>query len=468
MPGLDSDLHMPDLQAVSAHLTIPVSESPSASPPRLLATGLPGIPEGPEGQAAEVPRSPSGTSAAQKHGRKRPPPAPTTLPAWPSRAPVSTPPALGPSLPAPSRPPAPPAPSRPPAPPRPQPQQQQQQAVAAAMVLEQQNQELARARALFGEYQRLLQAASTAEAEAAAQPQLLRLYTVAGAPAGYETKWDELQPVSQGLLLHIDDKMIEYKYESEHMAQCCRLQGPLLHTRSFEFDDARIIQLPSKWPSIPEELLHLVCCLVSPKDIINMKLCCRDWLDNTPAVVQASNPFFVSLNSKRVLFGSPLHKTIFSVKQRGEMLEAEYCSSNDGLITLMDKNGRISVFEPANGGMRMLPLQSSNDIPVQQAISWCVTADSFGTLTIGGNGKVISASLHGHSLGWMSRRFPCDRSFCLLKLSAPVLQDGRVYCLGANCRLGVYDLDQRSWTVINPDKLALADTGPANKLSDGP
>ncbi|KAL6894006.1 hypothetical protein ACP4OV_008104 [Aristida adscensionis] len=231
MPGLDWDLNLPpDLQPVSRRLSFSDSPSASASPPRPWAPGLPGIPED---HAAEAPRSPPGAPAAPSRGSA--PPAPSRAP-----APASSP-----------RPPAPPAPSRP------RPEQQQQQAVAAAMTPEQLRQAAAQARALFGEYWRRLQAAAAhlqrqrrqqqqawalAAAEAAAQSQLLRLYTVAGGPAGYETRWEELHPVSQGLLLHIEDKMREYKYESQHLAQCSRLHGPSLDNRSFEFDASQITQ----------------------------------------------------------------------------------------------------------------------------------------------------------------------------------------------------------------------------------
>ena len=61
----------------------------------------------------------------------------------------------------------------------------------------------------FGEHRQRRQQALAADAglqQAAArpQPQVLMLYTVDGGAAGYDTKWDELHPVSQGLLLQIE------------------------------------------------------------------------------------------------------------------------------------------------------------------------------------------------------------------------------------------------------------------------
>jgi hypothetical protein len=60
------------------------------------------------------------------------------------------------------------------------------------------------------EYQWQLQAAMqqqqgwAAAMRARALVQQLRLYTVARGPVGYETKWEELHPVSQRLLLRIE------------------------------------------------------------------------------------------------------------------------------------------------------------------------------------------------------------------------------------------------------------------------
>ncbi|KAL5210012.1 hypothetical protein ABZP36_005635 [Zizania latifolia] len=69
-----------------------------------------------------------------------------------------------------------------------------------------------------------------------------RLYTVEGAPAGYETKWEELHPESQGLLLQIEDKMREYRHESDLLDQCSRLYDLSVSNRSFELDASQVSQ----------------------------------------------------------------------------------------------------------------------------------------------------------------------------------------------------------------------------------
>ena len=92
--------------------------------------------------------------------------------------------------------------------------QQAQEAAAAERVLEQRRNE--EEHASFAEYQRQRQQALAAEAglQQALASQQLMLYTVDGRAASYETKWDELHPVSQGLLLQIE-------YGSLCILACC-------------------------------------------------------------------------------------------------------------------------------------------------------------------------------------------------------------------------------------------------------
>ncbi|XP_039782443.1 uncharacterized protein LOC120649652 isoform X6 [Panicum virgatum] len=117
---------------------------------------------------------------------------------------------------------------------------------AAARMLEQRRQ--AELLGSFGEHQQRRQQGLAADAglqQAAAaarpQPQVLMLYTVDGGAAGYDTKWDELHPVSQGLLLQIEDNIREYRYDSEQLDECSHLDD--LSPFNFEFDAGQITQV---------------------------------------------------------------------------------------------------------------------------------------------------------------------------------------------------------------------------------
>ncbi|CAL9053428.1 nuclear pore complex protein NUP58-like [Musa acuminata AAA Group] len=80
------------------------------------------------------------------------------------------------------------------------------------------------------------------QAAAAAPQQQLLLYTKDRAPAGYNTKWDDLHPDSQKLLLQIEVRILEYKDESQRLDQCSRLYDSSISGDSFELTASRIIQ----------------------------------------------------------------------------------------------------------------------------------------------------------------------------------------------------------------------------------
>ncbi|OEL32638.1 hypothetical protein BAE44_0006346 [Dichanthelium oligosanthes] len=229
MPGLYWDLNLrPDLLAASKRLSFSDADADSPSPggggsmPR-WGPGLATIGEGDELAAAQAPALSQCTSPQSLLGmtgalypaqRETAPPA--------AGAPVATCLSL-----------APPGQSQP---------QQSQEAVAAVMMLEQRRRQN-ELRASYGEYQRQLQQliaaarmleqrrqaleqrrqALAAEAglqqawasawAARPQSQVLMLYTVDGGAAGYATKWEELHPVSQGLLLQIEEVPAEFVYD---------------------------------------------------------------------------------------------------------------------------------------------------------------------------------------------------------------------------------------------------------------
>ncbi|KAK3145970.1 hypothetical protein QOZ80_3BG0259900 [Eleusine coracana subsp. coracana] len=70
----------------------------------------------------------------------------------------------------------------------------------------------------------------------------LRLYTVAGGCAEYETKWGELHPASQMLLLSMEEIIGKHKYQSQQLDQCNYLHDPSLYNKSFELDASQIMQ----------------------------------------------------------------------------------------------------------------------------------------------------------------------------------------------------------------------------------
>uniref|UniRef100_A0A1J3GH66 Nuclear pore complex protein NUP58 n=1 Tax=Noccaea caerulescens TaxID=107243 RepID=A0A1J3GH66_NOCCA len=74
------------------------------------------------------------------------------------------------------------------------------------------------------------------------QVQQLYLFTNDKAPASYSTKWADLHPDSQKLLLQIEEKVLEYRSESQRLDQCSRLYDSSVSSEGFEFDASRIVQ----------------------------------------------------------------------------------------------------------------------------------------------------------------------------------------------------------------------------------
>ncbi|CAL4919251.1 unnamed protein product [Urochloa decumbens] len=209
----DLNLH-PDLQAASKRLSFSGADADADSP----SSGRGGwTHRGPQWTPAlETISEVSRTSHDNLSQHNTPSPSPGGAPTPTTGAPVATSLYL-----------APPGPSQ-------SPQPQEAAAAAAARMLGQ-----LRQAELFGGYQQHQQTWASA-AVGWMQPQVLKLYTVDGSDAGYETKWEELHPASQRLLLQIEDNIREYRNDSELLDACSRLDD--LSPLSFEFDAGQITQ----------------------------------------------------------------------------------------------------------------------------------------------------------------------------------------------------------------------------------
>ncbi|KAL7101266.1 hypothetical protein ACP275_08G044600 [Erythranthe tilingii] len=73
------------------------------------------------------------------------------------------------------------------------------------------------------------------------QPQLY-LFTNEKVPATYSTKWADLHPDSQKVLLQIEEKILEYRDESQRLDQCDRLYDSSVSNNGFELDASYIVQ----------------------------------------------------------------------------------------------------------------------------------------------------------------------------------------------------------------------------------
>ncbi|GAB4847031.1 Nucleoporin p58/p45 [Ancistrocladus abbreviatus] len=74
------------------------------------------------------------------------------------------------------------------------------------------------------------------------QQQQLFLFTKERTPATYGTKWDDLHPDSQKVLLQIEERILEYRDESQRLDQCTRLFDSSVSNDAFQLDAGHIGQ----------------------------------------------------------------------------------------------------------------------------------------------------------------------------------------------------------------------------------
>ncbi|EPS70070.1 hypothetical protein M569_04692, partial [Genlisea aurea] len=72
--------------------------------------------------------------------------------------------------------------------------------------------------------------------------QQLFLFTNDKAPASYGTKWADLHPDSQKCLLQVEEKIMEYRDESQRLDQCSRLYDSSIGTNGFELSASSMVQ----------------------------------------------------------------------------------------------------------------------------------------------------------------------------------------------------------------------------------
>ncbi|GAA0170071.1 transporter [Lithospermum erythrorhizon] len=74
------------------------------------------------------------------------------------------------------------------------------------------------------------------------QQQQLYLFTNDNTPATYNTKWADLHPHSQNFLLQIQERVLEYRDESQRLDQCIRLTDSSVSYGGLDLDASRLFQ----------------------------------------------------------------------------------------------------------------------------------------------------------------------------------------------------------------------------------
>nr|GMD49788.1 nuclear pore complex protein NUP58 [Ipomoea batatas] len=110
------------------------------------------------------------------------------------------------------------------------------------------------------------------------QQQQLFLFTNSKTPATYGTKWADLHPDSQKILLQIEEKILEYRDESQRLDQCSRLYDSSVSNDGFELDASHNIQ----------ELVGISTSMERQKSILHeLMTVVKDMLRNTEVAVRS-------------------------------------------------------------------------------------------------------------------------------------------------------------------------------------
>lgn len=106
----------------------------------------------------------------------------------------------------------------------------------------------------------------------------LFLFTNDKAPASYGTKWTDLHPDSQKFLLQIEERILEYRDESQRLDQCSRLYDSSVSNDMFELDASVVVQ----------ELGGISTAMERQKAVIQeLMVVVKDMLRNTEVAVRS-------------------------------------------------------------------------------------------------------------------------------------------------------------------------------------
>ncbi|CAN4082844.1 unnamed protein product [Withania somnifera] len=149
------------------------------------------------------------------------------------------------------------------------------------------------------------------------QQQQLFLFTNDKTPATYSTKWADLHPDSQKLLLQIEERILEYRDESQRLDQCSRLYVSSVSNDGFELDASRSIQelggistSMERQKAILQELMTVVKYMLR-----NTELAVRSFMMLRPRFLHQSAPAAASATAPSQASGATVAPTTSSQAQ---------------------------------------------------------------------------------------------------------------------------------------------------------
>ncbi|XP_017258818.1 nuclear pore complex protein NUP58 isoform X2 [Daucus carota subsp. sativus] len=122
------------------------------------------------------------------------------------------------------------------------------------------------------------------------QQNQLFLFTNDKAPASYGTKWADLHPDSQKFLLQIEERILEYRDESQRLDQCSRLYDSSVSNDVFEHDASVVVQeLGGISTAMERQKAVLQELMVVVKDMLrNTEVAVRSFMMLRPRFIHSS------------------------------------------------------------------------------------------------------------------------------------------------------------------------------------
>lgn len=139
------------------------------------------------------------------------------------------------------------------------------------------------------------------------QQQQLYLLTNDKTPATYNTKWADLHPDSQKILLQIEERILEFRDESQRLDQCSRLYDSSVSNDGFELDASHIVQeLGGISTGMEREKIVLQELMVVIKDIMrNTELAVRSFMILRPRFIHPKVGAAANVNAQGQAQGAP-------------------------------------------------------------------------------------------------------------------------------------------------------------------
>lgn len=137
------------------------------------------------------------------------------------------------------------------------------------------------------------------------------LFTNDKTPATYSTKWTDLHPDSQKLLLQIEERILEYRDESQRLDQCSRLYDSSVSNDGFELDASRSIQeLGGISTSMERQKAILQELMIVVKDMLrNTEVAVRSFMMLRPKFLHQSAPATASATAPSQASGATVAPT---------------------------------------------------------------------------------------------------------------------------------------------------------------